>query len=98
VHLAQQPHALYDRPGLRDGLHGDVVALDLVAREPAAIHPALAPLLPAGAEVIDAAVEGQLAPEAPPPRVQEAGQSAPVVAVAVRETDRVDRRRVQRQL
>src|SRR5262249_8032683 len=98
VHLARQPHALDDRPGLRDRLDGDLVPLDLVAREPAAIYPALAPLLPAGAEVIDAAVEGQLALETPPPGVQETGQSAPVVPVTVGEGDRVDGRRVERQL
>src|SRR5262249_28113335 len=98
VHLARQPHALDDRPGLRDRLDGDLVPLDLVGRERAAISPALAPLLPAGAEVIDAAVEGQLALETPPPGVQETGQSAPVVPVTVGEGDRVDGRRVERQL
>ena len=70
VHLAGQPHAFDDRPGLFHRLHRDLVALDLVAGEPAAVHPALAALLPAGAEVIDAAVEGQLTPDAPPPRVK----------------------------
>src|SRR4029450_11774424 len=51
-HLARQPHALHDRPGLRDRLHADLVALDLVAGQPAAVHPALVALLPAGADVI----------------------------------------------
>ena len=48
--------------------------------------------------MIDAAVECQIAAEPPAPPVQEAGQPAPVVAVAVGEGERVDRGRLERQL
>ena len=98
MHLAREPQALGDRSRLGHESHVDLVALDLVARQAAAVHPALAALLPAGPEVIDAAVEGQVFAEPAPPAVQEAGQPAPVVAVAVGEGERVDRRRIEGQL
>ena len=48
--------------------------------------------------MIDTAVEGQILPEAAPPGVQKAGQPAPVVAVTVREAERIDRPRIEGQL
>ena len=98
VHLAGEPHALGERGRLRHERDRHVVTLDLVAREAAAVDAALAALLPARLEVIDAAVEGQVAAKTPPPGVQEAGQPAPVIAVAVGEAERVDRGGVDGQL
>src|SRR5213593_4638878 len=98
MHLAGEPHALGQRRGLGREPDLDLVALDLLAGEPATVDPALAALLPAGTKVIDATVEGQIASQAAPPRVEEASQPTPVIAVAVGEGERVDRRRIEGQL
>src|SRR2546427_621326 len=93
VHLPREPEPFGDRRRLGDQPHVDLVPLDLVAGQAATIDPALPALLPARPEVIDAAVERQIAAEPPAPSVQEAGQPAPVVAVTVGEGERVSYQR-----
>jgi hypothetical protein len=57
VHLPGEPQALRDRGGLGDEPHVDLVPLDLLARQTATVDAALAALLPARPEVVDAAVK-----------------------------------------
>ena len=96
VHLPAQQHALGEQGRRPHRLHPDVVALDLLAVEPAhadAVGPAL---VPAREEVIRAAVERERLLHGGTIGPQEAEQPAEVVPVAVAQGEDVDGRRGSR--